>query len=49
MGEYEPEDSRNITGTEVTEDGRWTDQAGKPPKGVPSEKPMKAKEAKAKN
>jgi len=36
MGEYEPEDSRNVTGTACTPDGRWTNAAGKPPKGVPN-------------
>jgi len=36
MGEYEPEDSRNVTGTASTPDGRWTNTAGKPPKGVPN-------------
>lgn len=36
MGEYEPEDSRNVTGTASTPDGRWTNRAGKPPKGVPN-------------
>ena len=27
MGEYEPNDSRNVTGTAQTNDGRWTGQA----------------------
>lgn len=27
MGEYEPNDSRNVTGTASTPDGRWTGQA----------------------
>jgi len=27
MGEYEPNDSRNVTGTAQTSDGRWTGQA----------------------
>jgi hypothetical protein len=31
MGEYEPEDSRNITGTASTQDGRWTGQADNDP------------------
>lgn len=31
MGEYEPEDSRNITGTASTRDGRWTNTDGPPP------------------
>lgn len=31
MGEYEPEDSRNVTGTASTPDGRWTNVQGKPP------------------
>ncbi|MCW1431857.1 hypothetical protein [Novosphingobium sp. JCM 18896] len=32
MGEYEPEDSRNVTGTAATPDGRWTNTDGAPPK-----------------
>lgn len=43
MGEYEPEDSRNITST--APDGRWTNKDGKPPIGVPDEQPADAKEA----
>ena len=39
MGNYEPEDSRNITGTKSTPDGRWTNKAKQAPKGVPSAKP----------
>lgn len=31
-GEYEPRDSRNITGTASTPDGRWTDTDGSPPR-----------------
>lgn len=31
MGEYEPNDSRNITGTASTPDGRWTGQAANDP------------------
>lgn len=31
MGEYEPEDSRNVTGTASTQDGRWTGQAANDP------------------
>lgn len=31
MGEYEPEDSRNVTGTASTPDGRWTGQAANDP------------------
>ncbi len=31
MGEYEPEDSRNVTGTATTADGRWTNTDGPPP------------------
>jgi hypothetical protein len=27
MGEYEPKDSRNVTGTATTADGRWTGEA----------------------
>ena len=30
-GEYEPKDSRNVTGTASTPDGRWTNRSGKPP------------------
>lgn len=30
-GEYEPKDSRNITGTASTPDGRWTNTEGTPP------------------
>jgi hypothetical protein len=30
-GEYEPRDSRNVTGTASTQDGRWTNIDGKPP------------------
>lgn len=45
MGELEPEDSRNITGTAKTPDGRWTNKARKIPKGVPDEKPFDADEA----
>lgn len=29
-GEFEPNDSRNVTGTASTDDGRWTNQAGQP-------------------
>lgn len=45
MGQYEPEDSRNITGTAATADGRWTNKEGKPPTGVPDEKPADAQDA----
>lgn len=45
MGEYEPEDSRNVTGTATTPDGRWTNKEGKPPAGVPDENPADAKDA----
>lgn len=31
MGEYEPNDSRNVTGTATTRDGRWTGQGQQPP------------------
>jgi hypothetical protein len=31
MGELEPSDSRNVTGTAETPDGRWTGQAGRDP------------------
>lgn len=30
-GEYEPKDSRNVTGTASTRDGRWTNRDGSPP------------------
>jgi hypothetical protein len=30
-GEYEPKDSRNVTGTASTDDGRWTNRDGTPP------------------
>jgi hypothetical protein len=30
-GEYEPKDSRNVTGTGATPDGRWTNRDGAPP------------------
>lgn len=30
-GEYAPRDSRNVTGTASTEDGRWTNREGTPP------------------
>jgi len=30
-GEYEPRDSRNVTGTASTPDGRWTSKQRKPP------------------
>ena len=29
--EYEPRDSRNVTGTAATRDGRWTNRSGRPP------------------
>ena len=29
-GEYEPRDSRNVTGTASTPDGRWTNTSGAP-------------------
>jgi len=31
-GEYEPKDSRNVTGTAATPDGRWTNTDGSPPR-----------------
>jgi hypothetical protein len=31
MGEYEPNDSRNVTGQASTQDGRWTGQAANDP------------------
>lgn len=44
MGEYEPNDSRNVTGTGSSPDGRWTNAEGKPPKGVPEpEFPMRGR------
>jgi hypothetical protein len=30
-GKYEPKDSRNVTGTASTEDGRWTNRDRLPP------------------
>lgn len=38
-GEYEPKDSRNVTGTASTPDGRWTNSSAKPPNaaGAPEE------------
>jgi hypothetical protein len=45
MGEYEPNDSRNITGTATTPDGRWTNKEGKPPTGVPDDNPADAADA----
>jgi len=45
MGEYEPDDSRNVTGTGSTPDGRWTNKDGKPPVGVPDDKPADAVDA----
>lgn len=40
--EYEPKDSRNVTGTASTPDGRWTNKDRKPPKGVPDDSPVEA-------
>ena len=31
MGEYEPNESRNVTGTATTPDGRWTARGQQPP------------------
>lgn len=31
-GEYEPKDSRNVTGTATTPDGRWTNKEARPPR-----------------
>lgn len=45
MGEYEPDDSRNVTGSASTRDGRWTNPDGKPPKGVPNHNSDRVKEA----
>jgi hypothetical protein len=38
-GEYEPKDSRNVTGTASTPDGRWTNPSANPPNaaGAPEE------------
>jgi len=42
----EPADSRNVTGTASTPDGRWTNTEGKPPRAVPqADKPTTAEEA----
>lgn len=41
MGEYEPADSRNVTGTAVTPDGRWTNKDGKPPLAAGEPAPVK--------
>lgn len=38
MGEYEPNDSRNITGTATTQDGRWTGQGQRPPNATEGER-----------
>lgn len=46
MGEYEPDDSRNITGTASTPDGRWTNKEGKPPTGVPDDNLADSNDAK---
>jgi hypothetical protein len=43
--EYEPNDSRNVTGTASTADGRWTNDGGDPPEGVPDSNPATAQEA----
>lgn len=42
MGEYEPRDSRNVTGTASTPDGRWTNTDGKPPLAAGEPAPVKA-------
>ncbi|MFO1256655.1 MAG: hypothetical protein U1E37_13475 [Sphingomonadaceae bacterium] len=44
MAEYEPDDSRNITGTASTPDGRWTSKQAKPPRGVPGIAPPATEE-----
>lgn len=44
-GEYEPKDSRNVTGTASTPDGRWTNKGGKVPPGVPDENPVDSRDA----
>lgn len=41
MGEYEPEDSRNVTGTASTPDGRWTNTDGKAPLAAGEPAPVK--------
>lgn len=41
MGEYEPQDSRNVTGTASTPDGRWTNKDGKPPLAAGETVPVK--------
>lgn len=43
--EYEPNDSRNVTGTASTTDGRWTNGGDDPPEGVPDSNPATAQEA----
>jgi hypothetical protein len=45
VAEYEPDDSRNVTGTASTRDGRWTNRNGRPPAGVPEKNPARAEEA----
>lgn len=40
-GGLEPKDSRNVTGTAVTEDGRWTGAAVRPEEGPSVPKPKK--------
>lgn len=44
-GEYAPYDQRNVEGTASTPDGRWTNREEKPPRGVPQERPMDARDA----
>lgn len=46
-GKYEPRDSRNVTGTAATTDGRWTNTGKKPPEGVPDSSPATAEDAAA--
>lgn len=41
MGEYEPRDSRNVTGTASTPDGHWTNKDGKPPLAAGEPAPVK--------
>jgi hypothetical protein len=43
--EYEPDDSRNVTGTASARDGHWTHRNGRPSTGVSEKSPARAKEA----
>lgn len=44
MGEYEPNDSRNVTGTASTPDGRWTGQAANDPTRQDRQSPARAQQ-----